>query len=582
MPERAHIVDLGGQYVVPGLINAHGHVGVANGLEKGPEVDSAALVRRQLKRYARHGVTSVVSLGGEPPEAFDVRDAQGAAPGRARLFLSGPVIPNGPEDEVRAQVRRQAARGADWTKLRVDDNLGRGKKMPPALYAAIAEASHAQGVPLAAHIVELSDAKGVLRANADLLAHSVRDAPVDEELIGLMRSGGGHCITPTLTREVSTYIYAERPDFFDDPFFRETADPAVIEQLQQPEVQKEYTGRAADYYREALPVATDNMMRLYEAGVHVAMGTDSGQSGRFQGYFEHMEMGMMQEAGMTPKDVLRSATGRAHLLHGLVAYIASQPAFETPSFVLRLAALTRNRREQPAESPVPAHFGAGKAGAPGEGAQLVAAVAAQHGERRVVGKHRRGRSKPGKRADAVVRQRVAVQVVDDEAVLRHAVHTAQEAHGVGPVEVVHEKRCVRHVEGVVLEGERQRIALLHADARAEPGGQAAAQRCAGHLHRHRVGVHGRHLQVRAASVGPADEMLRVVGHTGAQIQHTQAARAAQQRHQRSARSRVTAQPAVDEAKLLQRAGKARVRNGKVVHPLLIGRDARGKVRHSGR
>ena len=311
VPEHARVVDLSGQYVVPGLINAHGHVGVADGLEKGAKVGSAALVRQQLERYAHYGVTSVVSLGEEPPEAFGVRDAQGGAPGRARLFLSGPIIQTVPEDEVRTQVRRQASgRRADWTKIRVDDNLGRGEKMPPRIYAAIAEASHAQGVPLAAHIAELSDAKGVLRANADLLAHSVRDAPVDEELIGLMRDGN-HCVTPTLTREVSTYIYAERPDFFDDPFFREYADPAVLQQLQQPEMQEEYTGRAADYYREALPVATGNMMRLHEAGVRIAMGTDSGQPARFQGYFEHMEMSLMQDAGMTPKAVLRSATDRA-------------------------------------------------------------------------------------------------------------------------------------------------------------------------------------------------------------------------------------------------------------------------------
>ena len=41
------------------------------------------------------------------------------------------------------------------------------------------------------------------------------------------------------------------------------------------------------------------------------MGTDSGPVTRFQGYFEHLEMSMMVEAGMTPMQVLQSATSVA-------------------------------------------------------------------------------------------------------------------------------------------------------------------------------------------------------------------------------------------------------------------------------
>ena len=42
------------------------------------------------------------------------------------------------------------------------------------------------------------------------------------------------------------------------------------------------------------------------------MGTDSGSTAsRFEGYFEHLEMKMMADAGMSPKQVLLSATGAA-------------------------------------------------------------------------------------------------------------------------------------------------------------------------------------------------------------------------------------------------------------------------------
>ena len=47
---------------------------------------------------------------------------------------------------------------------------------------------------------------------------------------------------------------------------------------------------AAQFWRSALPLALQNMKRLHDAGVGVAMGTDTGPVGRFQGYFEHLEM----------------------------------------------------------------------------------------------------------------------------------------------------------------------------------------------------------------------------------------------------------------------------------------------------
>jgi imidazolonepropionase-like amidohydrolase len=319
IPAGARVVDLAGRFVVPGLINAHGHVGMARGLETGPAAHSEQNVRDQLRLYAQYGVTTVVSLGDEPPHAFTVRDrADPANPRMARLALAGDVVHGFDEDDVREQVRQRGEEGADWTKIRVDDGLGTREKMPERVYAAVIDESHRHGIPHASHMVTLEDARGLIRHGADVLAHSVRDAPVDDDLIQAMLAGD-HCITPTLTRELSTFIYAERPDFFDDPFFLQHADPAVLEELQQPDVQQRFTGPAADYYRQALPLAIANMLRLHEAGVRVAMGTDSGPPARFQGYFEHLEMAMMQDAGMAPLAVLRSATDVAaacmHLEH---------------------------------------------------------------------------------------------------------------------------------------------------------------------------------------------------------------------------------------------------------------------------
>jgi len=310
-PEHGNFVDLDGRYVVPGLINAHGHVGVARGLDSGEEASTRGNVVDQLQRYAAYGITTVVSLGDEPDAAFDVRnDGDFSDNGMARLFVAGNVLSPGSSEEARTDVEALMEKNPDWTKIRVDDGLGTREKMQTDVYSAVIEASHSYDTPLAAHIVQLEDAKGVVENGADLVAHSVRDEPVDQELINLMLERD-ICITPTLTREVSTYIYRERPDFFDDPFFLSKADPDVLEELQQPEVQQRYTGEAADYYRDQLSLAEENMMRLHNSAVRVALGTDSGPPARFQGYFEHLEMEMMQEAGMTPTEVLTSATSFA-------------------------------------------------------------------------------------------------------------------------------------------------------------------------------------------------------------------------------------------------------------------------------
>ncbi len=307
-PEEADAIDLGGRYLIPGLINAHGHVGMARGLETGTDIHSEENVIEQLQLYARYGVTTVVSLGDEPDEAFTVRDRQNfSESGMARLFLAGPVLNPATPEEAHDAVNELALKNPDWSKIRVDDGLGTREKMNRETYAAIIEASHSHNIPLAAHIVTLEDAKGVVDEGADLVAHSVRDTEVDQDLISLMLDRD-ICLTPTLTREISVFIYAERPDFFDDPFFLDEADPEVIEQLQQPEIQERFTGRAANFYSEALSVAKGNMMSLHNTGVRIAMGTDSGPPARFQGYFEHLEMEMMQDSGMTPLEVLTSAT----------------------------------------------------------------------------------------------------------------------------------------------------------------------------------------------------------------------------------------------------------------------------------
>src|SRR5690606_13743315 len=91
IPDRARRIALPGRTIMPGLINAHGHVSGVRGLESGHY--NAENLRRQLDLYARYGVTTVNSLGDDGPEGFELRDQQDSRNlDHARLLVTGEVL----------------------------------------------------------------------------------------------------------------------------------------------------------------------------------------------------------------------------------------------------------------------------------------------------------------------------------------------------------------------------------------------------------------------------------------------------------------------------------------------------------
>ncbi|WP_420463219.1 amidohydrolase family protein [Candidatus Palauibacter sp.] len=316
IPADAEVLDAAGKYVVPGLINAHGHVGATLGLESGHY--SRANVLRHLQLYASYGVTTVVSLGGDEPAGVEVRDEQGT-PGldRARLFVAGAVVTGDTPGAALEMVNGNAAMGVDFIKIRVDDNLGATRKMTPDVYGAVIERAHELELPVAAHLFYLEDAHGLLDAGVDFIVHSVRDQDVDDALAERLIEAGV-CYSPTLTREVSTFVYESEPEFFADAFFLASAEPGVLEALRAPESMARYReSESAQRYKEALVQAQRNLGALSDAGVTIAMGTDTGPAARFQGYFEHMELALMAESGMSPMQILVASTGDAARCAGL-------------------------------------------------------------------------------------------------------------------------------------------------------------------------------------------------------------------------------------------------------------------------
>jgi imidazolonepropionase-like amidohydrolase len=308
VPAGAERIALTGKTVMPGIVNAHGHIGDTVGLQGNKY--SADNVMRDLRLYADYGVTTVVSLGGDQAPTFVARDSQRTATlDRSRVFAAGPVLAPKTPEEARKLVAEDEAMKVDIVKIRVDDNLGSTQKMAPEIYKAVIDEAHKRNLRVAVHLFYLSDAKAVLDAGADFIAHSVRDVEVDQDLIAMLKRRD-ICYCPTLTREVSTFVYESVPAFFTDPLFLKYQDPQTIAALKEPQRQEAMrNSTSAQRYKAGLKVAETNLKKLSDAGIPIAMGTDTGApAGRFQGYFELMEMEMMQRAGLTPKQVIAAST----------------------------------------------------------------------------------------------------------------------------------------------------------------------------------------------------------------------------------------------------------------------------------
>src|SRR5260370_8123827 len=142
----AEQLDASGKTIIPGLINAHGHVTNTD----------------QLGVYLRDGITTIFSLGGD--QEFALRDqCRSAAPGTLpRLYVAGPVVASKTPEEARKTVDELIAHEPDIVKIRIDDALGTRPKMTPDVYKAVIEEAHKNGFRLAAHIVLLDAPVGVL------------------------------------------------------------------------------------------------------------------------------------------------------------------------------------------------------------------------------------------------------------------------------------------------------------------------------------------------------------------------------------------------------------------------------------
>ena len=120
----------------------------------------------------------------------------------------------------------------------------------------------------------------------------------------------GVAYIPTLSLDEYAYIYARKPEWVEDSFFRASLEPGVYEMI----ISKEYQDQvknSPDYERNksGFEIALKNVKKIHDAGILFALGTDSGAFPiRAQGFSEHLEMELLVQAGLTPMQAITAAT----------------------------------------------------------------------------------------------------------------------------------------------------------------------------------------------------------------------------------------------------------------------------------
>ncbi len=292
VPAGAQRVNLAGKTVMPMILDTHIHA---------PATREQMI--RDLRRRAYWGVGAAMSMGTDTTDVvFKVRDETKNMPGTARLLTAGRGVTGiekgrepaaywvGTVAEARKVVQENAAKRPDIIKIWVDDRDNTVPKLTPELYGAIIDEAHKAKIRVTAHIFDLEDGKGLLKANVDAFAHSVRDRDVDQEFLNMMK---------------------QRPNVTVNPNLPSPGKMWDIAWLQGKIPADEYAGvqkanvndpKQADMYG----IQARNLKKLSDQGARIVLGTDGNIP-----WAPHQEMEAMAMAGMTPMQVIVASTGRA-------------------------------------------------------------------------------------------------------------------------------------------------------------------------------------------------------------------------------------------------------------------------------
>ena len=315
LPRDVEVIDGAGKWIVPGFVDAHVHVESRADTKAMIRwgVTSARLMAEGVLAARRSAARSRSRL--RTPELFPAAPIFTTARGWWSEEPPDPDVDRFPADPAaaRASVDRAKALGSTEIKI-MDDDMGwcrdplpRLPKIAAAVRSALVAQARRDGLRVAVHAPELSDAADVVADGATVLAHGIVDAPVTDDLVRRMRDGKVFYV-PTL--DIFDFL-ADPPAFMT----RVLGDPRIRESLSKKTFDRYRSASYFDTYRKRYPNAAyvsrqlrvlyANAAKLKAAGVEVALGTDMWA---FPGAGVHLELEDLVRAGWTPLEAIRAAT----------------------------------------------------------------------------------------------------------------------------------------------------------------------------------------------------------------------------------------------------------------------------------
>jgi imidazolonepropionase-like amidohydrolase len=309
VPAGAVRVASAGKFLMPGLTEMHGHL---------PNPASpnmpAGLVDAVLFLYLANGVTAIRGMQGQPPH-LELRDkiSRGEILG-PRLWVPGPPLTGNlaPNPAAgRRLVEEQHDRGFDH--LKIHENLS------VETYDTIAATAKRLGMSFAGHVPNAVGVQHALTAgqkSIDHLDNYTDEIGTDEAKIAVLARAtvaAGAWTVPTMalwevfTGDASLDSLAARPELRYVPPQWVAGWRQQVANIRQNNPSD--GGRTVALRRRVLKA-------LRDAGAKIALGTDSPQLFSVPGFSIHREMRVMLESGMTPFEILASATRNVARYYG--------------------------------------------------------------------------------------------------------------------------------------------------------------------------------------------------------------------------------------------------------------------------
>ena len=303
IPPSAQVIDGKGKTLLPGLFDAHIHLGTA-------------LAEQFLRDALDFGVTTELEMWGSDAslalrrkmasggfeDAADFRTAgTGVTVPRGHgTQMGGPSFPTlAPGDDAQAFVDARIAEGADYVKVIYEHAF---PTLTKTQLEDVVAAAHRRNALVVVHVTTQSDARDAIAAGADGLVHVFADSPPEP---GFAEFAAEHhvFVIPTLSVIESATHASDTPWWRDAPRVAPFITPSMRSMLER-------TFPPGFGAKLKLAHAEAAVGALRRAGVPVLAGTDAPAPGLAHGPSLHRELELLVRAGLTPLEALASATSR--------------------------------------------------------------------------------------------------------------------------------------------------------------------------------------------------------------------------------------------------------------------------------